>query len=661
MATMMRRGFAGFGVWLLVLGGSVGCGDDVPNRPKPSGDAGEGGAPSEDETGGAGLGGERTGGGGEGGLVTAGAGAGGVDLIGAGGAGAGMASAPDCAADEACDDSNPCTDDACVEGACAYSNNTVACDDGNECTSDDACKDGSCQGANNEIGCDDLSSCTSDDKCGDGWCNGAKDLVLCPSCGTGANVLQNCEFSDGATHWVEGFVDGVGTQRVENERLIVDIVESGVEALDVQPRVEGLSLRHGMRYRLRLVAGASVERGAVVQIVQAAPPHALYGSLELQLGSQMKPFAGEFVVRSDVDDNARLVLALGGVEGNPSRVYVDDVALEEIPCGADDECDDGSDCTVDACAVGPGAGTCSWTNSGAACPDDGVGCTDDVCVAGACAHPPLEDGAGCVSDGADCTVDACEAGQCVHAYDTAVCACVLDEHCDDHNPCTDDHCSAGGCEYAENTVACDDGNGCTSADACSGGLCVGNANNASCDDGDVCTVGDACSGGFCESGSDECFDCSAGANLVANCAFSAGEAGWSPGFFGTATGSQRVEQGVLVVEITNGGVDPSKVQPHQDGLSLTQGATYRVSLNARASVARGLAVAIVRDGGDFAGYGGPHAFDLDLELQRYSFDFTMEEAPPVEGARLQLLLGGADDNASPSTVWIDNVTVGPKP
>ncbi len=571
----------------------------------------------------------------------------------------GTGGGPACTTDAECDDSNACTDDACVDGVCAFLNNTVTCDDDNECTDDDACVDAACVGTPNAIVCDDLSSCTSDDKCGEGECNGEKDLVRCPSCVRGDNLLQNCDFADGGTHWVNGFTDGAGTQVVRNQRLIVDIVESGVESDDVQPRVEGLTLLQGMKYRLTLVAGASVARTIQVKLLQWAAPHRVYASIDAQLEPQMKPFGGEFVVRDLVDNNAVLELLLGGTADNPSRVYVDDVVLEELPCGADKECDDASACTLDACDLV--AGSCSWTNTGAACTDDGNDCTADVCIAGACAHKPLTDDVPCGADADACTLDACVNGACQHVFDTGVCACTLGKHCEDHNPCTDDTCNAGACEYAANTAGCDDRNACTTNDSCDGGTCAGASNVDSCDDGDVCTVEDACNSSFCEAGRYVCLDCSAEPNLVSNCDFAAGEAGWLRGFFGAATGAQRVEQGLLVVDIKSGGVDATQVLPRQEGVLLTEGQTYVVSLNAKASRSRQLGVAVARSGGDHQAYSPPQTFQLTQQLDRFSFEFTMNEPAPAEGARFELLLGGPDDNASPNTVWVDNVLVSPKP
>ena len=45
-----------------------------------------------------------------------------------------------------CDDGNPCTTDSCLAGACLHTNNSLACDDSNACTSGDLCQGGVCGG-----------------------------------------------------------------------------------------------------------------------------------------------------------------------------------------------------------------------------------------------------------------------------------------------------------------------------------------------------------------------------------------------------------------------------------------------------------------------------------------------------------------------------------
>jgi len=120
--------------------------------------------------------------------------------------------------------------------------------------------------------------------------------------------------------------------------------------------------------------------------------------------------------------------------------------------------------------------------------DDGNDCTDDACDgADGCTHVALSEGE-CV-DGDVCTVgDHCEAGTCVGSPVA----------CDDGNPCTDDVCDGlGGCEFAPNLADCDDGDPCTVADQCEDTLCQGVAVSCDCQsDGDCAALddGDLCNG-----------------------------------------------------------------------------------------------------------------------------------------------------------------------
>ncbi|HYQ40704.1 MAG TPA: carbohydrate binding domain-containing protein [Polyangiaceae bacterium] len=654
---MMRRASATGLVALVALQAITACGDDDLSWSSPPNNA-SAGQTSIDE---AGAGGREEADGGAGSVGQGGA-AGEPTQVEPGGAGSsGEGGASNCSAADDCDDGNVCTDDDCNAGECTHTNNIASCNDENECTDHDACVGGACQGKNNAIECDDLSSCTHSDKCGNGACNGAKDLALCPVCAAG-NLLQNCDFADGDTAWLEDFVDGSGLQQVQNERLIVDVESSGVEAYDVAPRQEGLTLQRGMKYRLRLVAGASVERSIVVALKHGAAPYLTYpfgdaadGGFTLNLSEQMQPFERTFVMREPTDASAALLLGLGGAVGNPSRVYFDDVYLAEQKCGSNGDCDDGNTCTNDVCDLSSGA--CAWINSGAACADDGNACTQDACVAGQCTHAPRPDFSACTNDGDACTADECLSGLCRNTFDTAICACKLDAHCDDSNPCTNDVCNAGACEYTENSASCDDHNECTSNDVCSGGLCAGTNNTHECEDGDVCTVADVCSAGVCESGASACYDCTAAANLLVNCNLTSGYAGWQSGFFGAATGQQRVEKGMLVVDIVNGGVKREDVQTWQAGLLLKQGTTYSVELNARASTARSMVVAVTQDGGAIKSYSGDQRFELDRQMKRLRFEFTMNDAPPSERAKFAVRLGGEPDNPTPNTVWLDNLSV----
>jgi len=73
-----------------------------------------------------------------------------------------------CTEDPDCDDANPCTFEACVDGTCSFENlDGLVCDDGDGCTLDDRCQGGSCQGI--QMDCRDENDCTVDE-CQEGQC-----------------------------------------------------------------------------------------------------------------------------------------------------------------------------------------------------------------------------------------------------------------------------------------------------------------------------------------------------------------------------------------------------------------------------------------------------------------------------------------------------------
>ncbi len=79
-----------------------------------------------------------------------------------------------------CDDGNPCTADICSEGVgCSYPAllGSEACDDGDGCTKADACTEGICLGV--PLACDDSNPCTSDACDGKGGCSHAANANPC--------------------------------------------------------------------------------------------------------------------------------------------------------------------------------------------------------------------------------------------------------------------------------------------------------------------------------------------------------------------------------------------------------------------------------------------------------------------------------------------------
>lgn len=176
-------------------------------------------------------------------------------------------------------------------------------------------------------------------------------------------------------------------------------------------------------------------------------------------------------------------------------------------------CDDGVDCTIDACAPGG----CTHTASNAYC-DDGNACSTDTCdLASDCTHTALSD-TPCTSDDLACTAQTCEAGSCVLSINAN--SCVLGGICipagttqaggcqtcspaqnqvawtlladqtscaSDDVACTDDACVSGQCNHQPNNGLCDDAADCTQ-DVCSA--------QTGCSNTDACPWGHACDGGL---------------------------------------------------------------------------------------------------------------------------------------------------------------------
>ena len=140
----------------------------------------------------------------------------------------------------------------------------------------------------------------------------------------------------------------------------------------------------------------------------------------------------------------------------------------EVCDGDDDDCDGEVD-----------EGTC----------DDGNQCTEDACLGQeGCEYVALN-GVECL-DGDLCTTgDHCEAGVCVG----------VGVACDDGDPCTDDACDpeTGECVFSFNVAPCDDGDPCTVADLCQEGVCVGVPVDCDCQTDEDCGKledGDLCNG-----------------------------------------------------------------------------------------------------------------------------------------------------------------------
>jgi cysteine-rich repeat protein len=190
--------------------------------------------------------------------------------------------------------------------------------------------------------------------------------------------------------------------------------------------------------------------------------------------------------------------------------------------GAPMICDDGKECTTDACVPSQG---CVYTNRTGACTDDGNACSNDVCASGLCTHPNKVNGTTC-DDGQFCSVnDTCQGG---------VCTAGQARNCADTDPCTSDTCdeAANVCVHTPFAPCC--GNGIPeSGEACDDG----NASNT-----DACLVGciaARCGDGFVQTGVEQCDLGAANSNAPnASCRTDCRPARCGDGIVDTARGEQ---------------------------------------------------------------------------------------------------------------------------
>jgi hypothetical protein len=330
------------------------------------------------------------------------------------------------------------------------------CNDGNPCTDDFCDETGHCSAVDNTVACDDGDPCTDQDTCGAGACAG-QTIPGCFVCEVPGDCDDGLECTD--DDCVSGFCAFV--PKLEGEPCTDDGNPCTDNACDG--------------------AGACVATNNTLACDDGDPCTA--------------------------DDACAAGVCAG--------TFIPGC----VPCETPADCDDGVDCTDEACV----ADVCviTPTTEATPCTDDGNVCTDNVCDGlGSCValnnDAPCDDGLFCNGQ------DTCEAGICsIHAGDPctagAECAATCNEEADDcfaaggtpctedQDPCTDMVCDgAGACAATFNAATCDDEDPCTSDDVCAEGVCAGQTIPGcfvctvpgDCDDGLECTDDD-CVDDFC--------------------------------------------------------------------------------------------------------------------------------------------------------------------
>jgi hypothetical protein len=362
-----------------------------------------------------------------------------------------------CTNDVDCDDSLVCTADTCdpASHTCVHVPNDALCSDSIACNGAEVCTPGVGCEDGTPVNCDDGVDCTTDS------CN--------PADGSCSNVADDAACDDG----IDCTTDSC------------DPATGGCSNLPDDGACDDLNPCNGVEV---CSPGVGCEDGMPVDCDDGVACTA----------DACNPLDG--TCTNDPDDAACPPSAL--CAGAP---FCDPTAGCVVT--APPSCNDGVDCTVDACD--PATGACIHVLEDARC-SDGVFCNgDEVCDGTLDCIPGLRD----CSDRVGCTVDTCDetADACVWTPDptpcrdanlcngTEVCNSVLGcqpgapVDCDDGFACTTDACTpaTGACTHVPNSAACDDGLACNGIEQCFLGMgCLPGA-AMDCVDAIVCTT-DSC-------------------------------------------------------------------------------------------------------------------------------------------------------------------------
>jgi hypothetical protein len=332
-----------------------------------------------------------------------------------------------------CDDTNPCTDDACnpSDGGCVYTkDDTNTCWDGNGCSGPngvDRCFQGACVAGTEKV-CSDSNVCTSD------GCDGATgNCVFTALSGTPCSDGDGCTGPGGADTCTSGIcVPGLQKSCSDGNPCTDDACIPADGGCSFVPDDGNTCDDQSL-----CTSGDHCSAGACV----TTPVTCDDGN-------------GCTLDGCDTGVGCLFTVSLGATCSDGNGCTVGDACAADAGCepGTLETCDDGLSCTVDSCD--PQDGGCSNVPDDTSC-DGGNPCAVDTCnPINGCevAYKPL--GSACSDTNACTTAEQCNgAGTCGSSS----------VNCDDGNACTVDACNTGsGCA---NTPLADD-------TLCTGGACL---------------------------------------------------------------------------------------------------------------------------------------------------------------------------------------------
>jgi len=290
----------------------------------------------------------------------------------------------ECFIDAACDDGNPCTDDACPDGQCQNIDNSSACDDADPCTVNDMCSAGACMGtmvdcssldnacnvglcnrvsgicepapANEGGPCNDGLFCTVLDRCQNGLCVGSGNPCVPP--------LQCDEATD---RCVECFTHA---DCDDANFCTDDDCQDGFCQItpNMIPCNDGNACTGNDRCQGGTCAGTPVDCSALNTICRLGACNSISGACQpVPINEGGLCNDGLFCTAIDACHNG---ICQGTGDPCPPPQQCDEATDRCLNCLTNEDCDDGIACTNDACV----SGECVFTPDHAKCSDNGVFC-----------------------------------------------------------------------------------------------------------------------------------------------------------------------------------------------------------------------------------------------------------------------------------------------
>ncbi len=347
-----------------------------------------------------------------------------------------------------CSDGTVCTDaDVCAGGSCAGT--PVSCDDKNACTLDTCDPIAGCTYVAANTPCDDANACTTGDTCAAKKCTGTP-IDIKTECGDGnpcttdtCDKIAGCVYAANTGNCSDGNACTIGDVCADKA------CKSGTNTCTCQQDSECASKEDGNFCNGTLFCDKSGPSNQCK--VNPATIVTCNTSGDGQCDqTTCIPATGVCAVGNLPDGKS--------CDADGTVCTSNDACLNGVcTAGPQKNCNDNNVCTDDACDSVQG---CLNTNNVSPCDADGNACTmNDTCSGKLCIAGPKK----VCNDGIDCTADACDqvSGSCV--FDGTA---MTGAACDDKNVCTvSDKCDGKGNCVGGAAASCDDGNACT-IDSC---------------------------------------------------------------------------------------------------------------------------------------------------------------------------------------------------